>query len=236
VVATSAVTAQIAVGTELWLIWADIAIENARAARAARAALMADVEAGGQPDLNIELRPVLLAIAAVATSLDGFAAEVEKTGVRVATPNTKEPTRAHWIWETLRGGFDVGSKTNTWPRDLKDVFRLRVGGLHPRTVFGQPIHHPVMPNVSPTRAIYTTEAADAAVALMLDVYETCRTAVRPTYSALVSRMSGLDAAMARLSASDLSLASTASRQPHGERTQLTSVRRRACSRRRSASG
>ena len=194
-------TAEITVGTELWLIWADIAIEQARAARAARAALMAQVDAGEQPDLNLELRPALLAIAAVATSLDGFAAEVEKTGVQINPPTAREPTRAHWIWETLRAGFDVNSKTNSWPRDLKDVFRLRVGGLHPKTVFGQPVHHPVLPNVPVTRAIYTTEAAYAALVLMRDIYETCRTAVRPAYPALASRMSGLDGALARLALS-----------------------------------
>jgi hypothetical protein len=197
-VATSAVTVQIGVGTELWLTWADIAIEHAQAARAARAVLLEQLDAGVQPDLNIELRPALLAIAAVATSLDGFATEVEKTGVQVTAPTAMKPTRAHWIWETLRAGFDINSKTNIWPRDLKDLFRLRVGGLHPTTVFGQPVHHPVLPNVPVIRAIYTTEAADAAVALMRDVFETCRTAVRPALPSLASRMSGLDRALARL--------------------------------------
>jgi hypothetical protein len=148
--------------------------------------------------LNLELRPALLAIAAVAISLDGFAAEVERTGVHVSLPTATEPTRSHWIWETLRAGFDINSKTNTWPRDLKDLFRLRVGGLHPKTAFGRPVHHPVVPNVPMSRAIYTTETADAAVALMRDIYKTCRTAVRPANPALVSRMSGLDGALARL--------------------------------------
>jgi hypothetical protein len=200
VVATSAVTAEIAVGTELWLIWADIAIDQADAAREARAVLLAQITAGEQPDLNIELRPALLAIAAVATSLDGFSVEVQNTGVQLNPPNAEEPTRAHWIWETLRAGFDISPKTNTWPRDLKDLFRLRVGGLHPKTIFGKPVHHPVLPHVSATRAIYTTEAADAAVGLMRDIFETCRSAARDEYPALMSRMSGLDGALARLTA------------------------------------
>jgi hypothetical protein len=196
---TSSVSAEIAVGTELWLIWADIAIEQAQAAREGRDALTAQIKADEQPDLNLELRPSLLAIAGVATSLDGFAREVEKTRIQIVPPTAREPSRAHWIWETLRGGFSINSKTNTWPRDLKDLFGRRVGGLHPQTVFGLAAHHPVLPNVSSIRTIYTTEAADAAVLLMRDIYGTCRAAVRTEYPTLVSRMSGLDGALRRLS-------------------------------------
>jgi hypothetical protein len=197
-VAGAVASAEMAVGTELWLIWADIAIEQAQFARAARAAIVGQVAAGQQPDLNTELHPALIAIAGAAASLDGFAKEVEKTGVPIKTPSIQQPTRAHWIWETLRAGFDVNAKANTWPREIKELFGLRVGGLHPKTVFGQPAHHPVVPNVSETRAIYTTEAADRAVAIMRDIYKTCRTSVRIAYPALVTRMSGLDGALTRV--------------------------------------
>ncbi len=181
----------------MWLSWAKIAIEQAQITEAARATISAQIAAGHEYDLNAELHPSLIAIAAVATSLDGFAIEVEKTGIPIHTPSAQQPTRAHWIWETLRAGFDVNSKTNTWPRDLKDVFILRVGSLHPETVFGDPAQeHAVVPGVSATRATYTTEAADKAVALMRDIYKTCRTSVRPEHAALVSRMSGLDGALA----------------------------------------
>lgn len=198
VVAKAVVSAEMAVGTELWLIWAHIAIEQAQIARAARSAIVGQVRGGQQPDLNAELHPALIAITGVATSLDGFAKEVEKTGVPIKTPSVHQPTRAHWIWETLRAGFTVSSKTNSWPRDIKELFRLRVGGLHPKTVFGRPAQHPVVPNVPEARAVYTTEAADAAVALMQDIYRTCRTAVRPACPALVSRMSGLDGALTQV--------------------------------------
>jgi hypothetical protein len=192
-VGKAVVTAQLGVGTELWLVWAHIAIEHAGLARAARATIVAQVEAGQEFDLNSELHPVLIAVAAVATSLDGFAREVEKTGV--PAPSEKPPTRAHGIWETLRAGFNVNSKTSTWPRDIKDVFTLRVGSLHPTTLFGESVGHPVVPGVSAVRATYTTEAADTAVAVMRDVYKTCRTSVRAAYPALVSRMSGIDGAL-----------------------------------------
>lgn len=188
-------TVQLSVGTEVWLSWAHIAIEQAQLAQTARATTSAQITAKQPYDLNTELHPVLIAVAAVATSLDGFAAEVEKTGIPIQAPSAEQPTRAHWIWETLRAGFAVSSKTNSWPRDIKDVFTLRVGSLHPKTVFGQPAEHPIVPGVSAARAVYTTEAADAAVALMRDIYKTCRTSVRAEHAALVSRMSGLDGAL-----------------------------------------
>jgi hypothetical protein len=111
VVAKAVVSAETGVGTELWLIWAHIAIEQAQIARAARLAIVSQVQAGQQPDLNTELHPALIAVTGVATSLDGFAKEVEKTGVPIKTPSVQQPTRAHWIWETLRAGFTVNSKT-----------------------------------------------------------------------------------------------------------------------------
>jgi hypothetical protein len=159
VVAGTTVTAEVSVGTELWLTWANIAIEQAQIARTARAAIVSEVRAGNQPDLNPELHAALIPIAGAATSLDGFAKEVEAAGVPIKTPRVQQPTRAHWIWETLRAGFEVNSKTNVWPSDIKELFRLRSGGLHPRTVFGRPAQHPVVPGVSETRSIYTTEAA-----------------------------------------------------------------------------
>src|SRR5436190_18851788 len=100
VVAGTTVTAGVSVGTELWLTWAHIAIEQAQIARVARSAIVGQVDAGEQPDLNTELHPALIAIAGVATSMDGFAREVEKTGVPIKTPSVQQPTRAHWIWET----------------------------------------------------------------------------------------------------------------------------------------
>src|SRR5205823_504147 len=88
-------------------------------------------------------------------------------------------TRAHYIWTTLREAFDVGAKTNTWPRALKDLWVLRsnrvTGGLlHPKTIFGEPIDHPLLPRVSAARGLYTVETADNAIALMRDIYSACR--------------------------------------------------------------
>lgn len=201
------VSATLKVGTELWATWADIAIESTAVARAARERAAEALDAGEQPDWNEELRTAMVAIAAVASSIDGFAAVVQETGVAVAAPTVAQPTRAHWIWETLRAGFDVSRKTNTWPRDLKDLWVLRSGrgsgGLLPRTILGAPADYPLIPNVTKARATYTVETAGRALALMQDIYATCKDAVRPGNEQLIpSRISGLHGTLTRLSTSD----------------------------------
>jgi hypothetical protein len=134
VVARARVSATMASGTELWLVWAYIAIEQAGLAEACRDRIAIDVRGGRQPDLDLELYPAMVATTAAATSLDGFARLVtDDCHVQPQAPKVKEPTRAHWIWEALRAGFAVGSKTNTWPGQLKDLFILRNGQLHPKT-------------------------------------------------------------------------------------------------------
>jgi hypothetical protein len=195
--ATSLVTADLSPGTELWLIWAYIAIDQTALAREARAEIVRQKIAGKTDiDLNVELHPSMISIAAAAFSLDGFASVVKATGVPPTAPLAPDPKRADWIWEYLRAGFDVGFNTNTWPGHLKDLFALRNvkgGGLvHPHTYFGAPVNHPVVPNVSAARAVFTTETAGHALALMRDIYATCRERVRPQHAKLASRISGLD--------------------------------------------
>jgi hypothetical protein len=145
------------------------------------------------------------AIVAAATSLDGFATVVKATGVGYpALPATAR--RAEHIWETLRAAFDLGSKTNTWPRQLKELWKLRsakaAGGLlHPKTVFDQPTNeHPLVPGVSWARGTYRLETVDEALALMRDVYATCTEAQLRANAPdeLRSRMSGLAATLSRL--------------------------------------
>jgi hypothetical protein len=184
------------VGTELWAAWAQIALAQTEVARQGRANVASRIEAGEEFDLNGELYPAMVAISAAVTSLDGFATLVQDTGVVAAAPSTPHPSRAHYVWEILRAGFDVGAMTNTWPRDLKDLFVLRSdrtsGGLfHPKTVFGEAVNHPLVPGVSPARALYTVETADKAIAFMRDIYARCKVSVRPDYPELERRIEGL---------------------------------------------
>lgn len=83
------------VGLELWFVWGQIARAQARLAAEARAEIVAQAEAGEQPDLNLELEPSMLAIVAAVSSLDGFAAVVADAGVHVAD---KPKPRASQVW------------------------------------------------------------------------------------------------------------------------------------------
>ena len=42
-----------------------------------------------------------------------------------ATPTSDGLTRAHYIWTTFQTSFDVGAKTNVWPRALKAIALMR---------------------------------------------------------------------------------------------------------------
>jgi hypothetical protein len=199
---TAKVSAELGVATELWYSWAHIALAQAKSAREGRESCAAAKRTGGNPDWNAELHPAMVAIAAAATSLDGFATLAQEAGAIPAVPT--EATRAYYVWEILRAGFDVGHKTNTWPRDLKDLFILRsdrmAGGLlHPKTVFGEPAQHPEIGSVSQARSLYTMENADNAVALMRDLYGTCRVSVRQELGALKQRIDGLSGLFAEIS-------------------------------------
>jgi hypothetical protein len=75
--ATSQVSAELSIGTELWASWGDIALEQQALASAARKAAAAQLANGELEDLNLELHAAMIAIAAAATSIDGFAAAVQ---------------------------------------------------------------------------------------------------------------------------------------------------------------
>lgn len=199
---TSSLTVELSVGTELWSMWGQIALAQAWLAAEGRAEIVARSAAREEFDLNVELVPSMLAITAAVTSLDGFAAVVKAAGLQVT--EDQYSTRASWVWALLREGFDVASKTNDWPRALKDLYILRsdqaAGGLlHPKTLFGRAVDHPVVPGVAPVRALYTVERVDAAIGLMRDIYGTCRGRVREEHAELASRISGVEGLLQILS-------------------------------------
>ena len=112
---------EISVGMETFLVWSNIAREQLALVRAGRAEI-----AAAEPDQRLpllekaETAPAMLAITAAVSAIDGFAAVAEAAGVG-ERPVPNEESRAGYVWETLRRGFDVGSKTNDWPTRLKEV-------------------------------------------------------------------------------------------------------------------
>jgi hypothetical protein len=200
----------LAVGTELWYMWGCIAIEQALQAKAARREWIRARTAGETWDMSLELRPAMLAIVGVVTSLDGFERRVKGTGLDVTPPPSERTKRHEWIWATLRTGFDVTNRSNDWPPAIKDLFALRnsaAGGLlHPTTVFAVGTEHPsgaLDSAVSPSYAVFTTENADKAVAVMRDIYGTCLHSVRPEHQGLTHLVGFIHrGALKKLSVSD----------------------------------
>src|SRR6266566_9259818 len=117
--------------------------------------------------------------------------------------SSPSPTRAEWVCQELKASFAVGHLQNDWPKRLSTLFGLRnstAGGLlHPTTVFKPASDHPVLPNVTPARVVFTMETADWAVDFMRSVYARCRTSIRPGNEALTSRVQGLDGILKKLS-------------------------------------
>ena len=117
----------------MWIQWGWIALEHRDEARVARE------RDGGPPVNTAELQAWMIAIVAAASAIDGFATIVGEAGIAM-TPSGAG--RAVDVWETLRANFEVGAYTQTWPRALKQLWKLRShgteGGLvHPRTVPGE---------------------------------------------------------------------------------------------------
>jgi hypothetical protein len=192
----------VAVGTELWAIWGYIANRHAELAREGRARFKAAFEAGDDYDQNDELMPAMIAISAAAVSLDGFGVVVRKTGVEFQKP-TGKTSRADWVWAVLKAGFDLTAYEDEWPEAITEAFDYRdstVGGLlHPKTIFSIAQDHPVMPNVSLARAVFTTETADRVVGFMRSVYSVCRVSARDDRPEVVDQMRVSGGILAKLS-------------------------------------
>lgn len=79
------------------------------------------------------------------------------------------------IFETLKLGFRIGRRVNSWPAEFKWLYGFRDGNVHFEEIFRDEseIRHPVLGGVSYERAAYTAESATRAVDLALDVLTTC---------------------------------------------------------------
>lgn len=165
---TSRVQVALSVATNLWINWAWIGLKHRDEAHSAR-------DRDGQPTGNPELQASMVSIVASAFAIDGFATVVAEVGIRPTHQATWG--RATTIWETLRANFKVGSKTQSWPRELKHLWQLRShpidGGLaHPKNIFGSPTPLPGQA-MSPARAVYTVESSTQTARLMGEIVAAC---------------------------------------------------------------
>lgn len=157
-------------GTQLWLLWASIALDHRDEARERRKT------DGGPPANNPELKASMIAISAAAFAVDGLAADVRQVGTAPQGLSDRR-RRAVVVAATLAANFELGDRTNHWPSELKQLFQLRSaspgGGLaHPTTTFGEPVALPEI-RTAPARTTYTVETAEWATRLMSDIAICC---------------------------------------------------------------
>jgi hypothetical protein len=133
----------------------------------------------------------MVSIVAAASAIDGFARGRPRRWCRADTkPHRQGSLTSDIHLETLRANFKMAKPTQTWPRDLKELWELRSGvdgGLvHPRTIAPEP--EPFPPHLdAPARRTYTVQSATRSTAVMGEIFTTCTPeAVRPASPTFVS--------------------------------------------------
>ena len=193
VAAASGGAVTVTIAGNFWLTWSEVALEHARAANEARARAVAAPDGSSEMGeaFHDELKAGLVATTSAAFAVDAWYIEVKD---RVALPTHvtdawskpgARPTRAAYVLETLKAGFALGAAASRWGRELKELYALRDGVVHFRSVAHEPQPHPTgKSNVSRQNVVYSAEAAVAAAELAVDVVSVCLTSARPELTGL----------------------------------------------------
>jgi hypothetical protein len=186
--ASASLDLQIAVGTRLMLHWSDIAIEQEAASHLARREIEASMKEGQGLEIDRELKPSMVAIAAAAHALDALYGEVRDLALPpniLATWRDRRarPSRPRQINEVLKQGFDIGRADRFEERLDKLISELRGQAVHPETSSNAPSRHPLGVGVAREYVLYRCETATEAVALLMDVLETCAANPKPALTA-----------------------------------------------------
>jgi hypothetical protein len=170
------------------LHWSDVAIEQERLAWMARHELESEVEeakaSGKGLDLNTELHPSLIAIAAVSHALDALYGEIRDLALPPAiaakwkADPRSGPSRPLKLHEALKHGFRISAQQ--WRSGLVDLFQLRDGAVHPELVFQESEPHPLGVSTALEHVDYRCEKATEAVDLLLEILETCAGQPKPS--------------------------------------------------------
>ncbi len=174
IMAGSTVNAGISVATHMWLHWARIAIRRAAEARAARKEIVTAHKERTPLPIDKELRPALVTIAAAAHALDALHAELKPIVVPPALITAwkqRRPPRRNQIHETLQFAFRINAQK--WRSDFEWLFGLRDDAVHPGFAFEEPTPtHLRGVNAAREYSVFTTAAADRAVAILFDAVST----------------------------------------------------------------
>ena len=185
------VSPSITIGTHLWMHWLQVSSERQRAATAARGEslrLGSGADGFGRA-LEIEMHASMVAIAGASHAIDALYGEIKPlvpiSANLLATWDANRTARHERIFETLKRGCTLGTRTNTWPRRFRALYLLRDPVVHHE--FG---HQPTAPHpnglteVSQEMADYCVENLNASLDLAFDVILT--TLRSPKASALVN--------------------------------------------------
>jgi hypothetical protein len=171
--------------TRLMLHWATIAVRHEALARRERWELerRRDIT-GGRIDPTKEMHAALIAISAVAHTLDALYGEIRNLALPPALRATwakprSGPPRQEKIVQALKHGFAIGKQAEHWAEELDWLDGLRDAAVHPKIEFREAKEHPVAGPTAPAYAEYSLESAGRAVDLMLDVFAMCGTAPKP---------------------------------------------------------
>ncbi|MDQ8707583.1 hypothetical protein RCO28_34695 [Streptomyces sp. LHD-70] len=167
--------------THLWLIWAGVALDQARTARRARdAALRASDSADVSHRMRQEFDASLVAVAASAHALDAL---YGSTAVPQAQRDewAGRRTRRHGkIREALKLFFETGPVQTQWVTEFEWLFNLRDAAAHAEESPRQTVPHPLGTNTAPQFVEYSMESAARACDLLLAVLRRCSDNPRPS--------------------------------------------------------
>jgi hypothetical protein len=168
----------IAVQTRLMLHWARIAVDQEREAIAGRASLGPEAQdaksTGAGIDLEREMHPSMVAIAAAAHALEALYREIMGL-VQPESIKSWEKARKRGRWSEIRAALELGfeAEPGRWGSQLRRLFKLRNGLVHPETAFAETVPHPLGVNTAPEYVDYSSETATWAVDLLLEILTTC---------------------------------------------------------------
>jgi hypothetical protein len=166
------------VQTRLMLHWARIAIDHERRAAEARAILVTEAQeaksTGAGIELDREMHPAIVAIAGAAHALEALYREI--TGlVQPESVRAWERAARRGRWSQVRAALEIGFEVEQgrWGSQLRRLFKLRNGLVHPETAFSETVPHPLGVNTAPEYVDYSPETATWAVDFLLEILAAC---------------------------------------------------------------
>ena len=180
----------IALSTDFWLIWLEVAIEHARAARDARTAVMNvppnDRHSRLAEALKNEIQAALVTMTSSAFAVDAWYGTVKRM-IDPLPQLSEDARRSAWVLETLKVGFRLGRAASAWGKPMKLLFQVRDPAVHHRSMIGPPNQHPSGRSlVAAENVVYTAEASVSAMNFAIEVVSTCLKSPRPEMPELVA--------------------------------------------------